>query len=197
MKHSIYMILKYMYFIFRWMVLYHRFGSMHWTSQMAKPLRILSPRYIFIGKNVTILPMARIECVRKWKDKTYHGELVIGDGTSIEQSCHIIAGDRLEIGREVTISAFVYIADCGHGIDDVTKDVMEQPLEVHTTKIEEGAFIGIGARIMPGVTIGKHAIVGANAVVCRDVPDYCIAAGVPAKIIKKYNFEKRSWEKQI
>jgi acetyltransferase-like isoleucine patch superfamily enzyme len=163
---------------------------------VAKPLRIIQPHYIKIGKDVSILHMARIECIRHREGEKYEGEVIIGDGTSIEQCCHIIAGSRLEIEKDVTISAYVYIADCGHSIEDVTKDVMDQPLEIKKTHIGEGAFIGIGAKIMPGVTIGKHAVVGANAVVSRDVPDYCMVAGVPARIIKKYDLEKKMWVKQ-
>lgn len=193
MKNDILEILRRLRYLQKWICLYHRFGSFRYTSSMGKPLWLAHPRYIQIGRHVSILPLARMECVRSWQGETYNGELIIGDGTSIEQSCHIIAADRLEIGRNVTLSAFVYIADCNHSSNNPEKDVMEQPLEVKTTKIEEGAFIGIGARIMPGVTVGKHAIVGANAVVCKDVPDYCIAAGVPASTIKKYDFEKREW----
>jgi acetyltransferase-like isoleucine patch superfamily enzyme len=53
--------------------------------------------------------------------------------------------------------------------------------------IKDGAHIGIGAIIMPGVTIGKGAVIGAGSVVTRDIPDYCVAAGVPAKVIKNFN----------
>lgn len=194
MKQNMYKLLIKIRYIFRWILLYHRFGSMGKLSYMAKPLRLVNPRYIQIGEHVTILPQARIECVRRWNSDSFQGELIVGDGTSIEQGCHIIAGDRLEIGRDVTISAFVYIADCGHGIADVTTGVMKQPLQVRRTSIGDGAFIGIGARIMPGVKIGAHAVVGANAVVSHDVPDYHMAAGVPARIIKKYNFDKKEWE---
>lgn len=182
-------------YVQKWICLYHRFGEFKYTSSMGKPLRLYNPQYIKIDRHVSILSLARMECIRAYKDTPCNGEIQIGEGTSIEQACHIIAANHMEIGKGVTISAFVYISDCNHGSDDVTKDVMEQPLQVKTTRIKDRAFIGIGARIMPGVTIGEHAIVGANAVVCRDVPDYCIAAGVPAKIIKKYDFSRKRWVK--
>ncbi len=194
MEKLLYNILEKIYYVLRWFLLYHRLGQMHPTSRMAKPLRLVNPRYIRIGKHVTILPQARIECIRKWNNDAFQGELIIGDGSSIEQGCHIIAGDRLVIGKDVTISAFVYIADCEHDISDVTTGVIKQPLHIRQTAIGDGAFIGIGARIMPGVHIGSHAIVGANAVVCHDVPDYQMVAGVPARKIKTYNFEKKEWE---
>lgn len=182
-------------YIFRWIILYHRFGAFDKSSYMAKPLRLVKPKFIKIGKKVYILNHARMECVRQWRDASHKGEIIIGDGTSIEQNSHIIAADTLEIGKDVTISAFVYIADCGHGIEDVTSGSMDNKLQVKKTKICDGAFIGIGARIMPGVTVGEHAIVGANAVVTKDVPAYTVVGGVPAKPIKKYNFDKKEWEK--
>jgi len=182
-------------YIFRWIILYHRFGCFHHTSHMGKPLRLVRPKYIKVGKKVSILPLARMECIRSWNNTPLNGEIIIGDGASIEQSCHIIAADTLEIGKGVTISAFVYIADCGHSINDMTGDVMEHPLDIKKTKICDGAFIGIGARIMPGVTIGEHAIVGANAVVTKDVPAYHMVGGMPAKTIKIYDLEKKEWSK--
>ncbi|MDK0954333.1 DapH/DapD/GlmU-related protein [Clostridium perfringens] len=56
------------------------------------------------------------------------------------------------------------------------------------------SFIGMGSRIMAGVKIGKHCIIGANSVVTRDVDDYSIVAGCPAAVIKRYNFNGRKWE---
>lgn len=194
MNFMINLLLKIRY-VLRWFLLYHQFRSFHHTSFMAKPLRLVKPKFITVGKHVTILPLARMECVRRWNDAPLKGEIIIGDGTSIEQSCHIIAADRLEIGKDVTISAFVYIADCGHSIDDMTGDVIAKPLDIKKTKIGDGAFIGIGARIMPGVTIGEHAIIGANAVVTKDVPPYHMVGGIPAKTLKTYDIEKKEWMK--
>lgn len=195
MKDTIINILIDIRYYIRYIILYRRFGHFGKKSYMAKPLRLVNPRYIKAGRDVTIQGLARMECVRRHGGKNLSGEIIIGDGVSIEQGCHIIAGDKLEIEKDVTISAYVYIADCGHSFSDINKDVIDQELIVKPTHIKEGAFIGIGARIMPGVTIGKHAIIGANAVVVKDIPDYAMAAGVPAKIIKKYNFEKKAWEK--
>lgn len=192
MKYIITLLIKIRY-ILRWFILYHRFGNFHHTSHMEKPLRLVKPKYISVGKNVTILSLARMECVRRWNDVPLNGEIIIGDGTSIEQCCHIIAANRLEIGRDVTISSFVYITDCEHNINDMSGDIIANPLDISTTKIGDGAFIGIGARIMPGVTIGEHAIIGANAVVTKDVPPYHMVVGVPAKTIKIYDLEKKEW----
>ncbi|MCR5226156.1 MAG: acyltransferase [Eubacterium sp.] len=188
-------ILYKVYYILKWIVLYHKLGSIPASSYMKRPMRLVNPRFIRIGKDVTILDMARMECVRQDGGRKLRGSITIGDGTSIEQCSHIIAADKLVIGKGVTISAFVYIADVGHGIEVPGVDVMKQPMVVKKTEICDGAFIGMGARIMPGVRVGKGAIVGANAVVTHSVPDYTVVAGVPAKPIKRYNPETKEWEK--
>ncbi len=59
--------------------------------------------------------------------------------------------------------------------------------------IADDAFIGINAVILPNVRGGRHAVVGAGAVVTHDVPDYCVAAGNPARVLRRYNFERRAW----
>jgi len=68
--------------------------------------------------------------------------------------------------------------------------VGDMPFIIGDIHIKTGAHIGIGAIIMPGVTIGKGAVIGAGAVVTRDVPDYCVAVGAPAKVIKEFAHEQ-------
>ena len=168
--------------------LYHRFlylfyGKKGKKTKVIKPMRIIGRSHMYLGDNVIILNNARMETVNGyWGDRKYDGKLVIGDGTSIEQSCHIIAAGELMIGKNCVFSANVYVSDCNHkyGLD---KPIMQQELEVKETIIGDNVFIGIGARIMPGVHIGDHAVVGANAVVTKDVEERKIVAGVPARVI--------------
>ena len=115
--------------------------------------------------------------------QSLNGCLYIGNGTSIEQNCHIIAAYNLSIGKDCVISANVYISDCNHRYDE-NKRIIDSTLEVKRTNIADNVFIGIGAKIMPGVSIGERSVIGANAVVTRDVPPYQIWGGVPAKYIK-------------
>ena len=68
------------------------------------------------------------------------------------------------------------------------------PLEAKKVVIENGCWIGEKVSILPGVRIGKRSIVAANAVVTKSIPQYSIVAGIPAKVIKKYNFETHAWE---
>lgn len=159
---------------------YGAFGN---KSKIIKPMRILGKRYMFIGNRVNILNSARIEAVYEYQNQKFNPKLVIGDGTTIGQCCHIIAANELTIGNNCMFSAFIYISDCNHTYIPGA-NVNETALEVKKTRIGDGCFIGIGARIMPGVTLGNNCVVGANAVVTHDVPERAVVAGVPAKIIR-------------
>lgn len=150
-----------------------KFGQFGKKSMLVCPDRILGKKYIYIGNNVSILHHVRLE---SW------GGLYIGDGTSMEECCHIIAADKLVIGKNCVFSAGVYISDCSHQYKS-DRRIMEQELQIKPTKIGDGCFIGIGAKIMPGVCLGNFCVVGANAVVTHDVPEKAIVAGVPARII--------------
>lgn len=164
------------------------FHSVFWGyfgegTKIIKPMRIINKKSIFLGKRVNILNNARMEAIEgKWGNQKYSGKIIIRDGTSIEQNCHIIAAKTLEIGEDCVLSANVYISDCSHGYEPSNR-IMEQSLQVKKTNIGKGCFIGYGACIMPGVTLGDHVVVGANAVVTHDVEPYSIVAGVPARVI--------------
>lgn len=89
----------------------------------------------------------------------------------------------------------VTITDIEHPYENIETAPGKQKMIARAVRIGRQSFIGMGARIFPGVTIGRHCVIGANAVVTHDVPDYCVAAGVPARVIKKYDPEKGAWVK--
>lgn len=157
-------------------------GNIGRKSKVIRPMRILGEKYMYLGDNVLILNNARMEVVRYFGKKKLNGTLKIGNGTSIEQNCHIIAADELVIGEDCMFSADVYISDCEHQYAK-GKRIAEQELIVKKTEIGNGVFVGIGAKIMPGVKLGDNCVIGANAVVTHDVPEGMIVAGVPARII--------------
>lgn len=162
-------------------------------SRIIKPMRIKGKRRISIGNNVRIMNFCRLETIRCWEDEIYNGRLEIGDSTSIEQCCHIVAAKEVSIGKECVISAFVYISDCEHSYVP-SNPILGSKLNTKSVKIGNHCFIGIGSYIMPGVTMGNHVVIGANTVVVSDIPDYCMAVGSPAKIIKRWNKDKQEYE---
>lgn len=94
------------------------------------------------------------------------------------------------------IAGNVTIVDNNHGYEDITIPVFKQELKSNgEVIIDEGSFIGMGARIMPGVKIGKNCVIGANSVITKSIPDYSVVVGIPGKIIKRFDMEKREWIK--
>lgn len=99
-----------------------------------------------------------------------------------------LAPELVTIEDNVFVTASCLLLTHQFDLTDYNRENMIQnmPVKTGSIRIMQGAFIGIGSIIMPGVTIGKGAVVGAGSVVTRDVPDYCLAFGVPAKVIKEY-----------
>jgi lipopolysaccharide O-acetyltransferase len=163
------------------------------------PIDIRGRKNIQFGNNLTIGHHCRIEthCADTRK------VLIIGNNTQINDFVHIAAKEEVFIGDNVLIASKVFISDISHGSykgNDFDSDPMIEPqkreLASSPIHIEESVWIGELVSILPGVIVGKSAIIGANSVVTKDIPAYCIAAGNPATIIKKYNFDTKRWERE-
>jgi len=121
-------------------------------------------------------------------------ELVIADGCTIGHSNHIYSTGSIIIEKDVLTADRVYISDNLHSYDNPSVPVQYQPVRhIGNVRIGEGSWIGENVCII-GASVGKHCVIGANAVVTKDIPDYSVAAGIPAKVIKRYNFSSRQWE---
>ena len=117
--------------------------------------------------------------------KGYHaGELRGGDGTWIGQRCFLHAAGNLTIGRNVGVGPCVKVITSAHAEAGREVPILHAPLRFAPVAIEDDADLGVGAIVLPGVTIGRGAQVGAGAVVTRDVPPYAVVAGNPAKILR-------------
>lgn len=89
----------------------------------------------------------------------------------------------------------VYISDNLHSFEDIGTPIHKQPIkQIGTVRIGEGSWLGENVCVI-GANIGKHCTIGANSVVTHDIPDYSVAVGAPAKVIKRYDFETQQWEK--
>lgn len=115
----------------------------------------------------------------------YKNRLEIGDETWIGQQCFLHAAGGLHIGSKVGIGPGVKILTSQHEDAPRTQAIFEAPLALRPVVIEDGADLGVGAIVLPGVTIGRGAQIGAGAVVTRDVPAYAIAAGSPARVLRE------------
>jgi acetyltransferase-like isoleucine patch superfamily enzyme len=114
----------------------------------------------------------------------------IGKGSKINRTVQIDDAnpEMVEIGKKVWVTSGVLILCHQRDLNyyKKRKAVMDCPLKYGKVKIMDGAHIGIGAILMPGVTIGEGAVIGAGSVVTKDVPPYTVSAGVPAKVIKSF-----------
>lgn len=105
-----------------------------------------------------------------------------------------MAVGKMIIGKNVMIADGVYISDNLHGFEDVTLRVQEQPLKYGQVIIDDDAWIGENVCVLPGVTIGKHSVIGSNSVVTKSIPPFSVAVGSPAKVIRQYNTDSEQWD---
>lgn len=163
------------------------FGHIGKGTLIIDPELISNPSCISIGNNTIIHPNARILCYKQFKNQNFHPSLKIHNNIKIQQGVHITCADKIEIENGVTIAQYVAIFDIDHTYEDLSKPIHSQPIAVKSITIGENCFIGKGSVIMKGTKIGKNCIIGANAVVKGVFPDYSVIAGVPARIIKRYD----------
>lgn len=113
----------------------------------------------------------------------YRNDFIVGENTWIGQQCFLHSAGGIFIGANVGIGPGVKILTSSHRKGKHDRPILEEPVDFAPVVIEEGADIGIGAIILPGVTIGRNCQVGAGAVVTKSLPPFSIAAGVPARSI--------------
>lgn len=174
---------------FRWRVLVN--GGYAGSS-----IIVTHPEYIKIGKKVRIKKNYRIECYPKFAGIKLHPKIIFEDGVIIGHNLTIFWGATVRIGADTIFAGNVTLISENHGknpISDVPYHA--QPLTTGPISIGKGCWLGQNVSVLPNVKIGEKCIIATNAVVSRDIPDYCIAAGIPAKVVKKYNFKNQKWEK--
>lgn len=121
------------------------------------------------------------------------GDLIIGDHTRIGLRNTIIG--PAHIGSHVNLAQNITVSGLSHNYQDVNKRIDEQGVSTELITIEDDVWVGANAVILSGVTLGKHSIVAAGSVVSRSIPPYSLCAGIPAKVIKQYDFESGKWLK--
>lgn len=153
------------------------------------PCNVVGGDLMKIGDGFQSAPGLRLEAISKYNNTKFEPKVLIGRNVSFGSNCHLGAINLIEIHDNVLIGSNVLITDHQHG--NLTKN----ELEVHAVDrhlyskgpviIENNVWIGENAVIMPGVRIGRNAVIGANTVVTKNVPSNAIFAGVPARLIKQ------------
>jgi acetyltransferase-like isoleucine patch superfamily enzyme len=170
------------------------FAEMGHGSLLYKPLLLSGTRYVRIGAGTLIRQGARIEALVL--DPERPPAIEIGSNVNIEQNVHIVCTSRITLGDNVTITGNCSIVDTTHPFRDVD-DPIKIGVRIDPTprpvEIGNGTFVGMGCVILPGVCIGKRCVVGSNSTVTRDLPDFCVAVGSPARVQQQYDFSSKSW----
>jgi len=176
----------------RYKLSFKKFGRF---SYLKSPIFLNNTGNIQIGNNVKIWHHARLEAVKKYQDNTFNPSIIIEDNVAIQQNFHCTCASEIRIGKGTLITQNVGIFDIHHNYHEIDKSIIHQDIKTRSIEIGENCFIGMNTIILPGTKLGKQNIIGAGAVVSGKFPDYCVIAGTPAKVIKKYNFITKQWEK--
>ena len=121
------------------------------------------------------------------------GDVLIGDGSLIGVG-NVIIGP-VKIGNNVILAQNVVISGLNHGYEDINVPPVSQEVITKQVNIGDEVWVGANSVITAGISIGRHTVIGAGSVVTKDVPDFVVAVGNPARIIKKYNQETKLWDK--
>ena len=160
-------------------------------------VEITNPQFISIGRNTLLRPYSWLYAITNDHERqdAFQPHLEIGSNCVIGRFCYITCSNRVTIEDSALIMESVLITDSVHDYADVNTPINLQPLLSRgPIVIGSGSWIGVGARIVGTVRIGRNSVVGANAFVNRDVPDYCVVAGIPAQIVRRYDPESGQWK---
>jgi acetyltransferase-like isoleucine patch superfamily enzyme len=165
------------------------FASFGKRTVLTHPIRLGGTERISIGTGVFM----GADC---WLQALPDGDcqdvaISIGDGCSVAGGCVISAVRQIVLEDHVLLARNVYIADHMHEYRRPNIPILVQGVtKMQPVRISQGAWLGQNVVVCPGVTVGKRAVVGANSVVNTDIPDFCVAAGSPARVIKTIDFRE-------
>jgi len=156
------------------------FASLGARSRLSLPIQLVGAEQIAIGSRVYVGPGCWL------LTHGAQGRVEIGDDTSIAGYCVLSAAASVSIGRSVLFARNVYIADHRHGFELDDRPIIDQPLrDIRPIVVEDGAWLGQNVVLLPGVTVGRGAVVGANSVIREDVPPRSVVAGAPGRVVRR------------
>lgn len=155
-------------------------------------VKIVNRGCIKVGSNVIVRPST---CIYANEKKSI---VCLSEGVEIGNHSTISSINEVIFEKDVLTGPHVFVSDHNHDYRSVDLPVSKQGIIASKNSkviIGEGSWLGTNVVVVGNVRIGKHCVIGANSVVTKDIPDYSVAAGIPAKVIKKYDFEKDEWVK--
>ncbi|RJP83254.1 MAG: acyltransferase [Desulfobacteraceae bacterium] len=170
------------------------------------PRRIIQPERMFIGDNVSLGPGSFLIAATHYPSKTmqnfensipvqsFNAKISIGNRVTSTADLQIAAQSEIVIEDDVMFASNIHINDGVHGYETADVAYKYQKIsKVAPITIKKGCWIGQNVMIMPGVTIGEFTIIGANSIVKESIPAKCIAAGNPAKVVKRWDERTENW----
>lgn len=158
-------------------------------------MRINSLEEVSIGRGVSIGRNSRFLIVNNYQGKVYTPSISIGDRVNIGNRFSALSAASIVIDNDCLIASDVLITSENHGTNpELSASYGTTPLEAEPVHIGKGCWLAEKVSIMPGVNLGERCIVAAGAVVTKSFPAYSMVGGVPARLLKRYNFDKHLWE---
>ncbi len=170
------------------------FGAFGKNSCLVFPQgSLFGERYIRIGEGTIVGPHTSLSAgMAPGQEMPTDPVVRIGDRCVIGRGSHIVGHWSIEIGDDIQTGPYVYITDQNHTYADPEVPIGRQwPVEA-PVRIGSGSWLGANAVILPGASVGEHVVVAAGAVVRGEVPDRCVVAGVPARIVRRW-VEGEGW----
>jgi acetyltransferase-like isoleucine patch superfamily enzyme len=163
-----------------------RVGALGESSVICFPWNtVFNERYIQIGAGTMFGPHATLSAGMVPGQAMISDPVIrVGDRCLFGKGSGIVGHLGITIGDDVWTGHHVYITDQNHGYEDLTLPISQQVMPERPVTIGDGSWLGHGTVVLPGATIGRHVVIGANSVVTGHIPDRTVAAGVPARVIK-------------
>jgi acetyltransferase-like isoleucine patch superfamily enzyme len=138
--------------------------------EIARDARLVLGRWSWLGRGSKI--------------RVHEGQVSIGAKSVLGEECTISAYQHVSIGRECVIADRAMMIDFDHGVVEVERPIREQGIYKRDVRVGHNVWIGYGACLLRGVTVGDNCVVGTNSVVTKDVPDNAIVGGIPARLLR-------------
>ncbi len=164
-----------------------RFGAFGEGSVICfPPAALFNEQYIRIGRDTLFGPQLTLSAgMIPGQEMVSDPVVTIGDRCLVGRGSGIVGHLGIRIGNDVWTGHHVYITDQNHGYEALDVPIGRQLMPERPVTIGDGSWLGHGTVVLPGASIGRHVVVGANSVVTGDLPDNCVAAGAPARVIRR------------
>ena len=194
MKSKIISLIRYVF-----IKIMHKFYFLGWPVKFARNIDFLNTDYIYIGNHTSIDSQCEIVVIKEHINEIDFQEapvIKIGKRVGVGKGTLIYGAKSVNIEDYVMISPYCLISDYDHQYTNTDKPIVNQPLtKIQPVLIKEGSWIGSHTVILSGVTIGKNCVIGAGSVITKNIPDFSVAVGTPARVIKKYDPTTKTWKK--